>query len=115
MLREIHEEPLAVRQTPGRYVKDGLPDLRGAFDGECERLTMVACGTAMHAALVGKWLMERLVRIPVEVCIASEFRYNRPVLSPNQRVVAISQSGETADTLAAVRLAKALGALEPRC
>ncbi len=110
MLKEIHEEPLAVRQTLGRYVKDGLPDLRGAFDGECERLTMVACGTAMHAALVGKWLMEWLVRIPVEVCIASEFRYNRPVLSPNQRVVAISQSGETADTLAAVRLAKSLGA-----
>ena len=109
MLKEIHEEPLVARQTLGRYVKDGLPDLRGAFDNGCERLTIVACGTAMHAGLVGKWLIERIARVPVEVCIASEFRYNEPVLSPNHCVIAISQSGETADTLAAVRLAKSLG------
>ena len=63
----------------------------------------------MHAGLVGKWLIERIARVPVEVCIASEFRYNEPVLSPNHCVIAISQSGETADTLAAVRLAKSLG------
>lgn len=61
----------------------------------------------MHAGLVGKWLIESLARVPVEVSIASEFRYNRPLLLPGQQVIAISQSGETADTLAAVRLAKA--------
>jgi len=110
MLKEIHEEPQAVRQTLGRYVKDGLPDLGGALDDGCDRLTIVACGTAMHAGLVGKWLIEKLARVPTEVSIASEFRYNDPVLKPGQRVIAISQSGETADTLAAVRLAKALGA-----
>ena len=109
MLKEIHEEPAVVRQTLGRYVKDGLPDLRGAFDGGCQRLTIVACGTAMHAGLVGKWLIERIARVPVDVAIASEFRYNGPIFLPGHRVVAISQSGETADTLAAVRLAKAQG------
>ncbi|NLF27195.1 MAG: glutamine--fructose-6-phosphate transaminase (isomerizing), partial [Clostridiales bacterium] len=110
MLKEIHEEPAAVKQTLGRYVKDGLPDLGDALDEPCDRLTIVACGTAMHAGLVGKWLIERLARVPVEVSIASEFRYNEPVLKSGQRVIAISQSGETADTLAAVRLAKQLGA-----
>ena len=109
MLKEIHEEPLVARQTLGRYVKEGLPDLRGAFDGGCRQLTIAACGTAMHAGLVGKWLIERVARVPVEVCIASEFRYNEPVFLPGHRVVAISQSGETADTLAAVRLARARG------
>lgn len=110
MLKEINEEPQVVRQTLGRYVKGGLPDLYGAFEKPCQRLSIVACGTAMHAGLVGKWLIESLARVPVEVSIASEFRYNRPLLLPGQQVIAISQSGETADTLAAVRLAKGEGA-----
>lgn len=113
MLKEIHEEPEAVRRTLGRYVRDGLPRLGNLLSDEgtrrVRRLHIVACGTAMHAGLVGKWLIERLARIPTEVSIASEFRYADPVLDPDDLVVAISQSGETADTLAAVRLARARG------
>ncbi len=112
MLKEIHEQPRAIRDTMlGATIDEATADV--ALDGlkldvssGNARLVMVACGTSWHAALTGKYLIERLARIPVEVDLASEFRYRDPILGPNDIVVAISQSGETADTLAAVREAK---------
>ena len=76
---------------------------------EIERIHFVACGTAYHAGLVGKYVIEELVRIPVEVDVASEYRYRNPILTPRTLVVVVSQSGETADTLAALREAKKAG------
>ena len=111
MLKEIHEQPRAVRDTIGAYVKDGKIDLSetGLTDEklqEIERLYIVACGSAYHVGMVGKYVIEELADIPVEVDLASEFRYRNPKLVKNSLVVIVSQSGETADSLAALRLAK---------
>jgi glucosamine--fructose-6-phosphate aminotransferase (isomerizing) len=117
MLKEIHEQPRALRDTlGGRISADGAvvvldevtispEEIRGL-----KKVFVTACGTAYHAGLVGKYVMERLVRLPVEVDIASEFRYRQPIIGPGTLVVIISQSGETADTLAALREAKRQGA-----
>ena len=111
MLKEIHEQPRAVRDTIGAYVKDGKIDLSetGLTDEklqEIERIYIVACGSAYHVGMVGKYVIEELADIPVEVDLASEFRYRNPKLVKNSLVVIVSQSGETVDSLAALRLAK---------
>ena len=114
MIKEIHEEPEAVIKTLRPRIKNGMPDL-GIPELTDERLMsferihIVACGTAMHAGMVGKYVIEKLVRVPVNVEIASEFRYSNPILGKRELVIIISQSGETADTLAALRLAKQNG------
>ena len=116
MLKEIFEQPQALRDTVHPRIADGLPaftetdEIPDAFWGQFEAVSIIACGTASHAAMVGKHLIEKLARIPVECEVASEFRYRNPILSPARLVMVISQSGETADTLAALRLAKASGA-----
>ena len=117
MLKEIHEQPRTIRDaTRGRLLPaednlrlGGLMRLREDI-ARAERIVLTACGTSWHAALVGEYVIEALARIPVEVEYASEFRYRNPVLTPRTLVGAISQSGETADTLGAVRAAKRLGA-----
>ena len=115
MLKEIYEQPVALSKTIMPRVKDGLPSFAednipdSLFEG-CTRIVITACGTAMHAGLVGKNMFEKLARIPVTVDIASEFRYQDPILDKDTLVITISQSGETADTLAALRLAKEKGA-----
>ena len=115
MLKEIHDQPEALRNTIMPRVKNSLPDFEtdGIPDSlfeQVNRIIITACGTAMHAGLVGKNRMERFAGIPVSVEIASEFRYSNPILDKNTLVITISQSGETADTLAALRLAKEKGA-----
>lgn len=117
MLKEIHEQPRSIRDCfRGRLnVEDGWVGLGGIKDYEqqlanAKRIIMVACGTSWHAALVGEYLFEDLTRIPVEVEYASEFRYRNPIIYEDDIVIAISQSGETADTLAALNLAKSKGA-----
>jgi glucosamine--fructose-6-phosphate aminotransferase (isomerizing) len=112
MLKEIHEQPRALRDTLlGRFSLDSGRVHLGELDFEpdylrrLERLSLVACGTSWHAALVGKFFIEDLARLPVEVDVASEFRYRNPILGRDQLVVGITQSGETADTLAALRAA----------
>ncbi len=115
MLKEIYEQPKALRDTIHPRISDGLPsfelqdDIPEGFWKQFEAVTIVACGTAMHAGMLGKALIEKLARIPVECDIASEFRYRDPILTPHTLVLLISQSGETADTLAALRLAKERG------
>jgi len=115
MIKEINEEPEAVRKTLHPRIRNLLPNFEEENLSD-ERLknaksvTFVACGTAMHAGLVGKTAIEQLCRVPVKVEIASEFRYNNPILTEDDLVVVISQSGETADSLAALRLAKEKGA-----
>ncbi|MBS3900141.1 MAG: glutamine--fructose-6-phosphate transaminase (isomerizing) [Dethiobacter sp.] len=115
MLKEIHEQPKAIRETlRSRITADGLVNLAELNLAEDEiwqlkKVVMVACGTAYHAGLVGKYVFEKLLRLPVEVDVASEFRYRNPLLGEDTLVVVISQSGETADTLAAMRLAKEKG------
>jgi glucosamine--fructose-6-phosphate aminotransferase (isomerizing) len=118
MLKEIHEQPRAMRDTlVGRIsLEDGevhLEELGPAAERlrGAERLVLLACGTSWHAALVGKFLIEHLAGLPTEVDYGSEFRYRTPLVGPGTVAVAISQSGETADTLAAFREAKAKGAL----
>lgn len=115
MIKEINEQPSAIRTTIMPRIKDGLPCLE-----ECgitldklkdfNSVTIVACGTAMHAGMVGKYVIEGLARVPVNVDIASEFRYRNPIIGKGDLVIIISQSGETADSLAAMRLAKQKGA-----
>jgi glucosamine--fructose-6-phosphate aminotransferase (isomerizing) len=110
MLKEIHEQPKVVEDTmAGRISADGteffLDDVDLDWIG-VKRIAIVACGTAFHAGLVGKFMIESFARIPVEVDYASEFRYRSPVLDENTVLLAISQSGETADTIGAVRAAK---------
>jgi glucosamine--fructose-6-phosphate aminotransferase (isomerizing) len=114
MLKEIHEQPRAVADTlRGRLLEDGvavsLPEARldAALANRLERVVLIACGTSYHAALVGRFMIERLAGLPAEVDIASEFRYRDLVLDHRTLVVAISQSGETADTLGAVKAARA--------
>lgn len=111
MLKEIHEQPIAIRNTlRGRLDKDlklNLDNLE--FSDDIEKLYIVACGTAYHAGLVGKKAIETLAKIPCEVCLASEFRYGDPIITEHTAVLVVSQSGETADTLAVLRMAKKLG------
>jgi glucosamine--fructose-6-phosphate aminotransferase (isomerizing) len=117
MLKEIYEQPRSVHDSMrGRLnVSQGLVHLGGIADYEqkminAQRIIIVACGTSWHAGLVGEYLIEDLARIPVEVEYASEFRYRNPIITENDVVIAISQSGETADTLAALELAKSKSA-----
>ena len=114
MLKEIHEQPRSVADTlVGRF---GLEQDDINFDGldldvkNIKRIVFVACGTSFHASMVGEYMIEALARIPVECEVASEFRYRDPIIGPGDLVVAVSQSGETADTMAAVREAKSKGA-----
>ena len=114
MLKEINEQPAAITATVSPRVENGLPDLRiPELSDEVLRgigtIHLIACGTAMHAGMVGKAAIEALARVPAEVDIASEFRYRNPILRPNDLVIIISQSGETSDTLAALKLAKSRG------
>lgn len=111
MLKEIYEQPESLRRTVLPRLRDGLPYLEG--DGikdellkDLTSLRIVACGTAMHAGMVGKTMIESLARVPVTVDIASEFRYADPILRTEEPVICVSQSGETADTLAALRLVR---------
>ena len=117
MLKEIYEQPHAIKDTyRGRLnVRSGIIKMAGIDDHlerllNANRIIVVACGTSWHAGLVSEYLFEDLARIPVEVEYASEFRYRNPVITENDVVIAISQSGETADTLAAIKLAKSKGA-----
>ena len=115
MIKEIHDQPTSIRTTITPRIADGMPNLE-----ECgmtydrlktyENIFVVACGTAMHAGLVGKYVIEKIARVPVTVDVASEFRYRNPILSDKDLVILVSQSGETADTLEALRLAKKNGA-----
>ncbi|HOV79090.1 MAG TPA: glutamine--fructose-6-phosphate transaminase (isomerizing) [Bacillota bacterium] len=116
MLKEIHEQPKALRDTlSGRISADGsevaLEEVKISPEEirSLKKIFITACGTAYHAGFVGKYVIEKLVRLPVEVDIASEFRYRRPIIEPGTLVIVISQSGETADTLAALREAKRQG------
>lgn len=114
MLKEIHEQPTAVKTTIAPRIVDGMPNL-----SECgitedtlrnyRKIFIVACGTAMHAGMVGKYVIEKLARTEVTVDIASEFRYRNPILTPEDLVIVVSQSGETADTKAALHLAHEKG------
>jgi len=110
MLKEIHEQPAALRATlSGRLHAGGAVDLSEVDLTGLERVTIVGCGTSYHAALLGKDAIERLARIPVEVAVASEYRYADPIVDEKTLVVAITQSGETTDTLAAVEAAQDFG------
>ncbi len=117
MLKEIHEQPDVIRNTIGGRIsedrsevvwEDGLLDATALET--CDRIIIIACGTAWHAGLVGKRLIESLAKVPVEIDIASEFRYRELLIPPNTIVIPITQSGETADTLQALRVAKEHGA-----
>jgi glucosamine--fructose-6-phosphate aminotransferase (isomerizing) len=116
MLKEIHEQPRAVKDTltgkldrqSHRVILSGV-NLTADFIQNLRRIHIVACGTAYHAGLVGKYLLEKLTRIPIEIDLASEFRYRQPLVTPSSLTIIISQSGETADTLAGLREAKRLG------
>ena len=117
MLKEIYEQPRAIMDTiRGRFSQDTgaihLEEVGPAYDKlpKVKKIFIVACGTSWHAALVGKYMFEELASIPTEVDIASEFRYRNPIVGPNDLFIAITQSGETADTLAAMRQAKKQGA-----
>ncbi len=115
MLKEMHEQPDAILAAVRPRVENGLPklgleNLSESYLQNLKHIYIVACGTAMYAGMVGKSALEKMTRTPVEVDIASEFRYRNPILSENELVIIISQSGETIDTLAALRLAKERGA-----
>jgi glucosamine--fructose-6-phosphate aminotransferase (isomerizing) len=117
MLKEIHEQPKAITDTyRGRLLRnEAIIKMAGVEDNmkkflNANRVIIVACGTSWHAGLVAEYIFEDLARIPVEVEYASEFRYRNPIITENDIVIAISQSGETADTLAAIKLAKSKGA-----
>ena len=117
MLKEIYEQPHAIKNTyRGRLLADqDLIKMAGVEEHlekflNAKRIIIVACGTSWHAGLVAEYILEDLVRIPVEVEYASEFKYRNPIITNQDVVIAISQSGETADTLAAIKLAKENGA-----
>ncbi len=114
MIKEIFDQPKAVRDTVGPRIVDGLPqlseDIPDSLFAEVKNIHITACGSALYAGLVGKHIIERLARIPVVAQVASEFRYGDPIIGPGDLCIVISQSGETADTLAALREAKARGA-----
>ena len=114
MMKEIHEQPKAVRDTLGSVIKDNAIDLSSVELTEDEilgfdQIYIVACGSAWHVGMAAQYVIEDLADIPVRVELASEFRYRRMSLNKNSLVIVISQSGETADTLAALRLAKEKG------
>lgn len=116
MLKEIHEQPEALKQTILPRMAKGIPDFEDdripdSLFTRCSQIHIIACGTAMHAGMVAKALMEPVLRIPVTVSIASEFRYEDPLIDEKTLVMIISQSGETIDTLAALRLAKSCGSM----
>lgn len=111
MIKEIHEQPDSISLTIAPRISDGLPDFNDdsipdSLFENCNDITIVACGTAMHAGMVGRTLIQNKLHIPVTVSIASEFRYETPVITKNTLVIVVSQSGETIDTLEALRLAK---------
>lgn len=117
MLKEIFEQPKSIQDTlRGRLlVNEGIIKMAGIWDhldriNKAERIIIIACGTSWHAGLIGEYLIEEFARIPVEVEYASEFRYRNPIINAKDIVIAISQSGETADTMAAIKLAKEKGA-----
>jgi glutamine---fructose-6-phosphate transaminase (isomerizing) len=114
MLKEIHEQADAVAETiADRTARpDGvdLPEIDDELLRSCKRIVVVACGTSYHAGLIGRYALEEWARVPVEMDIASEYRYRNPVVGPDDLVIGITQSGETADTLAAMRLAQERGA-----
>jgi glucosamine--fructose-6-phosphate aminotransferase (isomerizing) len=115
MLKEIHEQPDAIKRTISGRIIENLPNFEESgitldMLGKYKKIFIVACGTAMHAGMVGKSVIEKLARIEVIVDIASEFRYRDPIINKDDLVILISQSGETADTLAALKLAKKRGA-----
>ncbi|MCK4851442.1 MAG: glutamine--fructose-6-phosphate transaminase (isomerizing), partial [Phycisphaerae bacterium] len=118
MLKEIFEQPTSLENTlrgridlqAGKAILGGLENVKEQL-AQAKRIIIIACGTAWHAGLVGEFLLEQLARIPTEVEYASEFRYRNPIIEPGTVVIAVSQSGETADTLAALREAKDRGAL----
>lgn len=114
MLKEIHEQPQAMRNTILPRVSKGLPDFSddGISDSifeHCNQVQIIACGTAMYAGMVARAIMQPILKIPITVSIASEFRYEEPLIDQNSLVIIISQSGETIDTLAALRLARQCG------
>ncbi len=115
MLKEIHEQPDSLRNTILPRIQNKLPDFTAdnipdsLFDG-ITRIVITACGTAMHAGLIGRAMLEKLLRIPVTVEVASEFRYQDPIIDKSTLVITISQSGETADTLAALKISRERGA-----
>lgn len=112
MLKEIHEQPEVIKNTISPFLEDGIHSLLDKMPdfSKYNKIIIVACGSAMHAGLIGKNEIEELANIPVEVEIASEFRYKKLFIDENSLVIAISQSGETADTLAAVKIAKEMKA-----
>ena len=114
MIKEINEQPQAMVSTIEPRIVESLPDF--SYDGisdeylkQFKKIFIIACGTAMHAGMVGRFLIEHIARIPVEVDVASEFRYRDPIINKDDLLIVISQSGETADTLAALRLGKSKG------
>lgn len=115
MFKEIMEQPEALQNTIAPRIKDGCPDFEtdgipDSIFAETEKVVIAACGTAMHAGYIGKVWIEKKVRVPADVVVASEFRYQEPILDGKTLVILISQSGETIDTLASLRLAKEEGA-----
>jgi len=115
MLKEIYEQPDVVEKTLNSIITDGVPDFSGiGLTDELlrgvKRVFVVACGTAMHAGIVARYAVEKLARVPVAVEIASEFRYMDPIVGEDDLVILVSQSGETADTIASLELAKSRGA-----
>lgn len=115
MLKEIHEQPAALRNTLTPRISDGIPSFEecGLTDEmlrNYKNIYIVGCGSAMHAGMVGKYVIEDIARIPVTVDIASEFKYRNPLLTKDDLLIIISQSGETADTLSALKLGKEIGA-----
>ena len=114
MEKEIMEQPEVIGETIMPRIRDGKPDFSAekipdAMLADCKRICVIACGTAMHAGLVGKSLIQAMIGIHVDVVMASEFMYNDPVVDKNTLVIAISQSGETIDTLEALKFARKCG------
>ena len=115
MLKEIHEQPRVVKNTLSAHIKNGRVDLSDTmlteeYCREIDKVQIIGCGSAYHVGVVGRYLLEKYARIPAEAVLASEFRYSEPIVDEKTLVIVISQSGETADTIAAMREAKRLGA-----
>lgn len=112
MEKEITEQPAAIQRIINDYVKNDLPcfDINDKLFRDFDSITVIACGTAMHAGLIGKHLIEKLCRIPVNVCVASEYMYSMPIVNDRTLVICVSQSGETIDTLEALKYAQSNGA-----
>lgn len=112
MEKEITEQPAAIQRIINDYVKNDLPcfNINDKLFSDFDSITVIACGTAMHAGLIGKHLIEKLCRIPVNVCVASEYMYSLPIVNDRTLVICVSQSGETIDTLEALKYAQSNGA-----